>query len=589
MSAAETLITEHLDTWTSAIKAKSSAGRGGGKKEEFYGIKKLRELILELAVRGLLVSQDPKDEPASELLKKISKEKAHLVKEGKLKKPKKLPPPSDGQLLFKVPPGWVWVRLGDAVNKITDGTHHSPPNTDTGDYLYISAKNIKNDGVQTSNATFVTKEVHDEIYSRCDPEFGDILYIKDGATTGIATINDLNVPFSMLSSVALLKCPRGILNSYLLLSLRAPYFYQEMRAGMTGVAITRVTLKKLDYALLSLPPLAEQQRIVAKVEKLMALCDQLEQKQEDSVRTHGALVETLLGALTAASERGAFAEAWQRIASHFDTLFTTESSIDQLKQTILQLAIMGKLVEQDPGDESAEKIIKNLTLERNRLIKEKVIPKAKKLESPREKPHTVPSTWCWTQLGSLTHLIEYGTSQKSNDDPSKVPVYRMGDIKEGSLYDDKLKFVPPDIDDLPRLFLEPTDILFNRTNSAELVGKAAIFKGTPNTHTFASYLIRVRVPAQFLKPEFINLCFQAPYFRVTQIDPEIIQQCGQANFNGTKLAHTLFPIPPLAEQLRIVAKVDELMALCDQLKASLATAQATQLNLADTLVEQAIG
>jgi len=174
--------------------------------------------------------------------------------------------------------GWEWVRLGDAMVKITDGTHHSPPNNDTGDFLYISAKNIKEDGVLLSNATYVTEDVHNEIFSRCDPEYGNILYIKDGATTGIVTINNLKEPFSMLSSVALLKQPQQVDNRYLLFTLRSPFFYKEMRAGMTGVAITRVTLKKLHDAIVPLPPLPEQHRIVARIDQLMALCDTLEQQ-----------------------------------------------------------------------------------------------------------------------------------------------------------------------------------------------------------------------------------------------------------------------------------------------------------------------
>jgi len=257
-------------------------------------IDQLKQTILQLAVMGKLAPQNPNDEPASELLKKIAAEKSRLIKEGKIKKQKPLPPISEEEKPIELPQKWEWVRLGVALKKITDGTHHSPPNGERGDYLYISAKNIKNEGVQLSNATYVTKEVHEEIYSRCDPEYGDILYIKDGATTGIVTINDLSEPFSMLSSVALLKCTEGVLNSYLLLALRAPFFYDEMRAGMTGVAITRVTLKKLDHAFISLPPLEEQHRIVAKVDELMALCDALKARLQKAQITQIHLAETIV-------------------------------------------------------------------------------------------------------------------------------------------------------------------------------------------------------------------------------------------------------------------------------------------------------
>ena len=142
--------------------------------------------------------------------------------------------------------------------------------------------------------SYVSGEIHDEIFSRCDPEFGDILYIKDGATTGIATINNVKDPFSMLSSVALLKLPEGIFNSYLLLALISPFFYNSMRLGMTGVAITRVTLNKLNNAFIPLPPFAEQHRIVGKVDELMALCDNLRARLNDTQTTQIQLVDAIV-------------------------------------------------------------------------------------------------------------------------------------------------------------------------------------------------------------------------------------------------------------------------------------------------------
>ena len=202
---------------------------------------------------------------------------------------------SDEEKPFELPEGWEWVRLNQVLPKITDGTHHSPTNTESGEFLYISAKNIKNEGVLLSNATYVSKEVHDEIFARCNPETGDILYIKDGATTGVTTINNLADPFSMLSSVALLKIlPRLNNNQFILNTLRSPMFYESMRKGMTGVAITRVTLKKLELASLPLPPLAEQQRIVAKVDELFALCDQLKDRLQQASETEQHLTNAIV-------------------------------------------------------------------------------------------------------------------------------------------------------------------------------------------------------------------------------------------------------------------------------------------------------
>ncbi|MEA2104188.1 MAG: restriction endonuclease subunit S, partial [Candidatus Cloacimonadota bacterium] len=225
---------------------------------------------------------------------KIAEEKDRLIKEGKIKKQKKLPEITEEEKPFDLPVGWEWVRLGTALKKITDGTHHSPPNYEHGEFLYISAKNIKYKGISLEDVSYVTREIHNEIFSRCNPEFGDILYIKDGATTGVATINNLKDPFSMLSSVALLKLPKGVFNSYLLLALISPFFYDSIRSDMTGVAITRVTLNKLNSAFIPLPPLAEQHRIVSKVDELMALCDTFKSCLTDAQATQKQLVNTVV-------------------------------------------------------------------------------------------------------------------------------------------------------------------------------------------------------------------------------------------------------------------------------------------------------
>jgi type I restriction enzyme S subunit len=261
-------------------------------------VRTLRQQILQDAIQGKLVPQDSNDEPASVLLERISVEKEKLIREKKIKKEKPLPPIRPVEFPFEIPDNWLWCRLGELCTKITDGTHHSPPNVETGDYRYITAKNIKNTGIELNDVTYVSKEVHDQIYTRCNPEYGDILYIKDGATTGIVTVNNLNEPFSMLSSVALLKLPKMMNNKFLMYAMRSPYFYDATRNDMFGVAITRVTLEKIQNSSFALPPLQEQNRIVSKIEQLMTICDELEQTiQQNKKYTQELLQVTLKEAL----------------------------------------------------------------------------------------------------------------------------------------------------------------------------------------------------------------------------------------------------------------------------------------------------
>lgn len=238
--------------------------------------KELWGSILQKAMEGKLVPQRKEEGTAAELLKEIRKEKAKLVKEGKLKKTKPLPAVSEEEKPFDIPDSWEWVRLGDIMLKITDGTHHSPPSFQNGDYMYVTAKNIKDSGIDTKNITYVDKTTHDSIYARCNPEKGDILLIKDGATTGVVAINNLDVPFSLLSSVALLKQASCIFAPFILYMLRSNLLYKNMRSEMKGTGITRITLKQIAPIVLPLPPLPEQHRIAKKLESLLALCDKLQ-------------------------------------------------------------------------------------------------------------------------------------------------------------------------------------------------------------------------------------------------------------------------------------------------------------------------
>ena len=223
---------------------------------------------------------------------------------------------------FEVPSSWVWCCITEVTNKITDGTHNSPINTPKGEYKYVTAKNIKSSGVILDNITFVSKEVHQEIYSRCNPEKGDILYIKDGATTGIATVNTLDEPFSLLSSVALIKPSHWISNKYLLYYLQSSLCYSSVRETMKGVGITRITLKLIEKWQIPLPPFAEQKRIAIEIEHWFALIDQIEQGKAD-----------------------------------------LQTTIKHAKSKILDLAIHGKLVPQDPNDEPAIELLKRINLD----------------------------------------------------------------------------------------------------------------------------------------------------------------------------------------------------------------------------------
>ncbi|MBQ1782175.1 MAG: restriction endonuclease subunit S [Gammaproteobacteria bacterium] len=617
------LITQHLDLWASAIKRKSSAGRGSSSKVELYGIKKLRELILELAVRGLLVPQDPNDEPASELLKKIAAEKARLFKEGKIKKEKALPAITEEEKPFEIPQGWLWVRLSSLCELENGDRSKNYPNksllVDSG-IPFVNAGHLQDGRVNTAEMTFISEERFN-LLSGGKFSDGDILFCLRGSLGKSAIVEGLPCG-AIASSLVIVRLIGELDRLYFHNFFDSPLSYKQIQKYDNGTAQPNLSAADLAKFIIPVPPLPEQHRIVAKVDELMALCDQLEQQSDASLAAHQTLVATLLNALTSAAARPepvegqsqtpvrpepveggtalvrqahhsaqtAFDEAWQRIAEHFDTLFTTEESIDQLKQTILQLAVMGKLVPQDPNDEPASELLKKIAAEKARLVKEGKIKKEKPLPPIAEEkmPFALPEGWEWSRIGIIASSTDYGLSEKTFEIATGIPVLKMGDIQDGKVILGGQKRLAQSVNDLPYLFLKSGDLLYNRTNSAELVGKTGIYQGPDNEYTFASYLIRIRCIDNMFSSHYLNVAMNSPIFRETEIVPYLIQQCGQANVNGSIMKNMRFSTPPLAEQHRIVAKVDKLMALCDQLKAGLSAAQTTQLQLADAMTEQAL-
>ena len=256
-------------------------------------VKQVKSKILDLAIRGKLVPQDPADEPASVMLEKLRAEKEAKIAAGEVKRGKTdsyiyknstdncyyqkyaddCEENISNNIPFTVPEKWTWCRLLEVCRKpIIDGTHNSPPNSASGAFVYITAKNIKNLKICLDNATYVSKEIHESIYNRCSPELNDVLLTKDG-TIGEVAVNNLNYPFSMLSSVALIKPANGILSWFLAYILISDLLQNKMKKNAKGSALKRIILAQINDFLIPLPPLAEQQRIVTKIEKLFAQLD----------------------------------------------------------------------------------------------------------------------------------------------------------------------------------------------------------------------------------------------------------------------------------------------------------------------------
>lgn len=558
------------------------------------GIQKLRGLILELAVRGKLVPQDSDDESASELLKRIAQERVRLDAAATRRKSKETPTERNNSPRLDLPSGWECAPLGEVVEivrGITFPSSEKSKSPEPGRVLCLRTSNVQ-DKIEWDDVLYIRSE----FISRNDQYVieNDIVMSMANSRELVGKVALVDVPLveqvTFGGFLGVLR-PISISPKFLMAFLRAPTVRSSLIDSASQTTnIANISLGKLRPLEFPIPPLAEQHRIVAKVDELMALCDRLEAEQADAASAHARLVETLLGTLTRRADTADFAANWQRLAEYFETLFTTEASIDALKQTVLQLAVMGKLVPQNPADEPANELLKRIAGERARLEAEGICKKFKAMPSVGndERPFEVPEGWIWERVGNYVIQTDYGLSEKTFAATDGVPVLKMGDIQGGNVVLGGQKAVPPTTEGLPYLFLEPDDLLYNRTNSAELVGKTGIFRGPAQQYSFASYLIRIRCANGMVSPTFLNFAMNAPMFRETEIVPHLKQQCGQANVNGTILRSMRIPVPPAAEQHRIVAKVDELMAICERLKADLGTARQRQATLAETLIESAL-
>lgn len=612
MSAIQQLLTEHLDLWTAADTAKKSGrGRGAGTAASVYGIKKLRELILELAVRGKLVPQDANDEPASELLKRIQAEKAKLIAEGKIKKDKALAPITEKEMPFNLPQRWRWVRLGEVLDMV-NGRAFKPTDWIAKGLPIVRIQNLNNS---------------DAVFNYCDETSVVDRHIIDNGSFLISWSGTPGTSFGAF----IWNGGKAALNQHIFscFQIGEPYFDKFLAMAINarleeliakahgGVGLQHVTKGKLEALTLILPPLAEQHRIVAKVDELMTLCDQLETQHINAAEAHEKLVSHLLGTLTSTTVRPelvegplakdaahastssafmpyrvrteSFAENWQRIAAHFDTLFTTEASIDALKQTLLQLAVMGKLVPQDPNDEPASELLKRIQAEKAKLIAEGKIKKDKPLPpiAEDEKPFELPKAWEWVQMTNICIQITDGTHQTPKYVSVGRPFLSAQNVKPFKFMPTDHRLVSQDDFDILRKnrIPEKGDVLLTRVGA--MIGEAAVIDCD---FEFAFYvsLALLKLSRPNVNSDFIVLWLNSPLGTSVSIKNTLGRGVSAGNLNLSLIRNFLIGLPPLAEQHRIVAKVDELMALCDQLKARLAAANQLQQKLADGMVERAI-
>jgi type I restriction enzyme S subunit len=551
-------------------------------------IPRLRRFILDLAVRGRLVEHDPSDEPASQLLNEIRAEKALRLKQDGAHSRRQSVTTATDHSQFVPPRGWILTTLGEVAHKITDGAHKTPTYLNQG-VPFISVKDFSGGKLDFSHTRLISPEEHAMLYKRCDPRRGDILIGRIG-TLGKAVLVDTDREFSLFVSVGLIRFSQVFIAPvFFRLLLNSPLMeneYNRIKVG-GGTHTNKLNLGDLHTIIVPLPPLAEQHRIVAKVDELMALCGRLEAARNERESRRDRLGAASQHQLSNGASAGAFREHANFYIDQFPRMTTRPDQIKQLRQIILNLAVRGQLVSQDPGDEPAAQLLKRLLLDKAQLVKDGTIRKEKPLPPVDELtvPFNLPAAWKWTRLGNLSRLVTSGSRDWAKFYANDGAIFvRMGNLSRDS-YHLRLGHIqrvkPPTDSEGARTRLEEGDVLISITGEVGLLGLIPHNFGESyiNQHTC---LVR---PMESLKNRYLPELFRSPFAQHQFDEP---QRGLKNSFRLTDVTHFLVPLPPLAEQRRIVAKVDELMALCDRLEAQLATAQEETSRLLESVLYSAL-
>ena len=522
---------------------------------------RLRRFVLDLAVRGKLVEQDPADEPASELLKRIAAEKVRRVNVGRTGRkkavhPEMAPPP------FNLPRTWRWASLG-AVFQYDAGTQCDPKALDSSGWL-LELQDIEKgtgrllDRVRTSERNSKSTKSQflpgDILYGKLRPYLNKVLVADE---TGYSTTEIVAIrPYLQLSS------------EYCALALRRPDFVDYVTRLGQGTKMPRLRTKDAVVAPFPLPPLAEQRRIVAKVDELMALCDRLEEARTVREDTRDRLTKASLARLSAADTDVPTFRSHARFAvDALPALTARADQVKHLRQTILNLAVRGKLVEQDPADEP-------------------VPCPDRAIHTNIEPPFPVPSNWRWSRLRALGTLKGGGTPSKARVDfwGGSIPWVSPKEMKRDYIEGAQTQITETALAASAVNVIEPDSVLF-------------VVRGMILAHSFPVAISRVPLTInQDMKAITLKSPEMAEYLlrALKALKPEMLARVQRSSHGTCRIAGAdyrdfMVPLPPLAEQRRIVAKVDELMALGEQLEAGLGAADGTRSRLLDSLLHGSLG
>ena len=524
---------------------------------------RLRRFILDLAVRGKLVEQDPRDEPASELLKRIQAEKLRLMKVNDVTKEKPIPSLAADDLPFLMPRNWCWTQLAkvgfiNPRNTAPDELPASfvPMTLISAEYGVVNKHEVRPwTEIKSGYTHFAEGDVGLAKITPCFENRKSTVFRELTGGIGAGT-TELHIVRPILTDV-----------DFLLIFLKSPHFIETGIPKMTGTAgQKRVPTEYFAYSPFPLPPLAEQQRIVTRADELMALCDRLEAAQAERGNRRDRLVASSLNRLNNGADPDAFRDHARFYFNHLPRLTTRTEHIQQLRQTILSLAVRGKLVPQDPKDEPAP-----------------VFAIEKRDEEEDRIRLRLPLGWSWARVENVAEARLGKMLDKAKNSGKAYRYLRNTNIHWFKVRMDELKDLRIEANEVEKYVLRNGDVLI--CEGGHGIGRTAVWRSMETDIIFQKALHRVR-PSQALNSEFFAYCVSV-YFHAGVLQ-SYFTGVGIPHFTGVALSKLVFPLPPIKEQDRIVAKVDELMALCDRLETQLSTTHAESRRLLEAVLHEAL-
>lgn len=545
------------------------------------GVARLRELILTLAVQGKLVPQEPSDEPAVELLRKIEAEKSRLASSGQLQRQKLSPEVQEEDEPFELPIGWAWVRLP----QISYGHGQGAP---AEAFTYIDVAAIDNMRAVITEAVQVVQPADAPSRARKRVSVGTVIYSTVRPyLKNIAIVEKAYVPGPIVSTAFAVMHPHtGVNAKYLLHYLRSAVFTEFVASKMAGIAYPAINDSSFFKGIVALPPTAEQARIVARVDELMRLCDALEAQGRLEAEQHSRLLGTLLGTLTDSSTPEELAANWQRVAAHFDLLLDRPEAVDALEQTILQLAVRGLLVPQDPSEKPASALLDAIHEEKSKWITDR---KGKRDTSKSRVdrlpvPFQAPPGWSWVGLDQIALQITDGTHHTPKYQSSGTAFISVKDVDGSTVSFADCKFISEEEHQKINARCNPErgDMLLCRIGT---LGRPTLVDTDRPFSLFVSVGL-LKLPKSQDIGSHLHLVLSSPLLADQY---QAIKAGGShtRKLNLGDIPRLQIPLPPLAEQARILDRVTELRRLCAALRQRLAASQSTQSHLAEALVEQA--